>query len=109
MAELKPIQELDPFSCFILPCPYNAQCQAQKVSMNRTAPGSCSRLPFAYQPFCRALPPSDPIQHYVAPNEYNPLAWPNSAATNPQEFASRRQQCSFTNAASYYNCLWKSK
>jgi len=106
---LHPTTQLDPFNCNNLPAPYNEICQAQKVNMPKTAPGSCLRLPPQYQAFCKALPPSDPNFCTGAAQDYNPKRWPNTVSLNPDQFARRREMCSKgpQSARTFYNCLWK--
>lgn len=105
---LTPTTHLGPFSCDLLPPPFNCECKAQKVNFRRTSPGSCSRLPPRYQGFCRALPPPDPVNNFGG--NYNLQEWPNIASSDPETFADQRQGCgSFPGvgvARGFYNCLW---
>jgi len=42
---IRPIRNLDPFDCSILPYPYNNVCQEQKVIFHDVVKPDCSRLP----------------------------------------------------------------
>jgi len=116
-SNLPPVRNLDPFDCGMLPCA-QAQCQAQKVAYADAVKPDCSRLPPAYQPYCRALQPTNP----AAPNApistpsgqtYDPALWPNTGAVPAgpvaaAQLAQARQCCASaaTRPREFFSCLW---
>lgn len=102
-----PIKTKSPFNCDMLPCASNKNmCDAQLTERPQTAPGSCDRLPFRYQQFCRALPPPDPVYHCQPANEYDPRVWPNTAGVDPVRFAQARESCIAAGPRGFYQCVW---
>lgn len=99
---IRPIRNLDPFDCSILPYPYNNVCQEQKVIFHDVVKPDCSRLPPEYQSFCRAL------QSPVGPQAN---VWPNTAAVPPvtaDQFQVARERCAALGPREFYSCLWQS-
>lgn len=101
MSRLLPTNHRQPFDCTILPPPYDAQCEGQ---VRESAPGSCHRLPPRYRPFCRALPPRNPLGDARAPGNA-PSEWPASALVPPR-VRDARVPCGDLAPSQFYNCLW---